>query len=319
MFQLTNGSFRLFRVAGITVYLHWLWFFFAYLEFFKDPRDPPFAYSSRMWNLLEYLALFGIVLLHEFGHALACRQVGGTADRIVLWPLGGIAFVNPPPRPGALLWSIVAGPLVNVVLVPVTVGLVVLSRVLGWNEQFPDLAHLLVMIAIINGVLLGFNLLPIYPLDGGQILQALLWFVLGRARSLFVASLIGLLAGIAALLAAAVVPEFRDPWLLILAVFVVLQALGGFARARVLLSNLNRPRHAGLTCPACGEAPPSGPLWGCNRCRTRFDTFAEKAVCPGCGEIFPTTQCPHCGQRQHIAAWFPSVLPAKPGPEPLPE
>ena len=49
-------------------------------------------------------------MLHEFGHALACRQVGGQADLIVLWPLGGVAYVNPPPRPGALLWSIAAGP-----------------------------------------------------------------------------------------------------------------------------------------------------------------------------------------------------------------
>jgi Zn-dependent protease len=58
-------------------------------------------------------------LFHEFGHALACRQVGGQADLIVLWPLGGVAYVSPPPRPGALLWRIAAGPLVNVLLVPV--------------------------------------------------------------------------------------------------------------------------------------------------------------------------------------------------------
>ena len=70
--------------------------------------------SVPMLNVLEYLALFGIVLLHEFGHALACRQVGGTADRIMLWPLGGVAYVNPPSRPGATLWSLAAGPLVNV-------------------------------------------------------------------------------------------------------------------------------------------------------------------------------------------------------------
>jgi Zn-dependent protease len=67
---------------------------------------------------LEYLALFSIVLMHEFGHALACRQVGGTADQILLWPFGGVAYVNPPQRPGAMLWSIAAGPLVNVALFP---------------------------------------------------------------------------------------------------------------------------------------------------------------------------------------------------------
>ena len=110
-----QGAFRLFRVVGITVFLHWSWFVVAIIEFQQRSQ----RYTSPLWNALEYLALFGLVLLHEFGHALACRQVGGQADRILLWPLGGVAFVNPPQRPGAMLWSIAAGPLVNVVLVPV--------------------------------------------------------------------------------------------------------------------------------------------------------------------------------------------------------
>jgi hypothetical protein len=56
--------------------------------------------STFAWNIAEYVILFALVLLHEFGHALACRQVGGTANQIVLWPLGGVAYVEPPPRPG---------------------------------------------------------------------------------------------------------------------------------------------------------------------------------------------------------------------------
>src|SRR6478672_6964479 len=79
-------------------------------------------YSSVGWTIAEYLALFLIVTLHEFGHAMACRQVGGTANQIVLWPLGGTAYVDPPPRPGATLWSIAAGPLVNVALLPLLYG-----------------------------------------------------------------------------------------------------------------------------------------------------------------------------------------------------
>jgi Zn-dependent protease len=110
-----RGSIRLFRFAGIDLFLHWSWFLVAAFEIYNRVG----RYSSVIWNLLEYLALFLIVMLHEFGHALACRQVGGVANRITLWPLGGIAYVNPPPRPGATLWSIAAGPLVNVVLCPV--------------------------------------------------------------------------------------------------------------------------------------------------------------------------------------------------------
>ncbi len=100
------------------MFLHWSWFLVAVYEINSQSR----RYSSIAFNILEYLSLFLIVLLHEFGHALACRQVGGTANQIVLWPLGGVAYVNPPPRPGATLWSIVAGPLVNVVLFPLSRG-----------------------------------------------------------------------------------------------------------------------------------------------------------------------------------------------------
>ncbi len=178
MNKLTGGSLPLFRVAGIQVYLHWTWLAVAWFEIGTRVNK----YQSMVWNVVEYLTLFGIVLLHEFGHALACRQVGGQADRIMLWPLGGVAFVQPPPRPGALLWSIAAGPLVNVVLVPITVVAVLLAQSAGLPRTQPDFAHFLLSIAVINAVLLIFNMLPIYPLDGGQILQALLWFVVGRAR-----------------------------------------------------------------------------------------------------------------------------------------
>jgi hypothetical protein len=88
--------FRLFRVFGITVFLHWSWFLVAAYQL--DQRSG--RYSSLGWSVAEYLALFGIVLLHEFGHALACRQVGGTAEEIVLWPLGGVAYVAPPAASG---------------------------------------------------------------------------------------------------------------------------------------------------------------------------------------------------------------------------
>ena len=75
-----QGSFRLFRFAGIDVFPHWSWFFPAVIDIqFLTGR-----YSSILWNVLEFLALFSIALAHEFGHALACRQVGGEANQIIL-------------------------------------------------------------------------------------------------------------------------------------------------------------------------------------------------------------------------------------------
>ena len=212
-----KGAFPLFRVAGIRVYLHFTWFIIAALEVtrFAD------RYHNPIWAVFEYLSLFGIVLLHEFGHALACRQTGGQADTIVLWPLGGIAFVKPPPRPGAYIWSIAAGPLVNAILFPLLTFLAFVAARLDWKTVHPDLYQFFVMILIINGVLLFFNLIPVYPLDGGQIVRGLLWLNIGPIRSLKVASIIGF-AG--AILFALWAFTSQDIWLGILAFFIFAQA-----------------------------------------------------------------------------------------------
>src|ERR1051325_11089076 len=152
-----RGSFPLFRFAGIQVFLHWSWFVVALIEINTRSRE----YSSFIWNALEYLALFAIVLVHEFGHSLACRQVGGQADQIILWPLGGVAYVAPPPRPGATLWSIAAGPLVNVALFPVfTLGFF-MARQAGLGETLPNVYIFVRSLFFINFALLIFNLLPI--------------------------------------------------------------------------------------------------------------------------------------------------------------
>src|SRR3989449_1004298 len=160
-----TGVIRLFRFAGIDVYLHFTWFLVAAI-FMTDYMR---RYQSPIWGVLEYISLFVIVLIHEFGHALACRQVGGVANHIVLWPLGGVAFVNPPPRPGAYLWSIAAGPLVNVALMPVLGVLAYFSSSADSTTPASDLAMFLREVNVINLVLFFFNVLPLYPLDGGKI------------------------------------------------------------------------------------------------------------------------------------------------------
>ena len=193
MTQKPDSSFRLFQVAGITVYLHYIWLIVAYWQIVQRAG----AHSSIIWNVGEYLALFGIVLLHEFGHAFATRQVGGSADTILLWPFGGIAYVQSPPRPGAELWSIAAGPLVNVALVIPFTLVLTLSGLPVFGHVHSDLGMFLQYIWQINIGLLIFNILPIYPLDGGQILRSLLWYKFGPIRSLLYATMVGFV-GVAA-------------------------------------------------------------------------------------------------------------------------
>jgi Zn-dependent protease len=295
-----QGSFRLFQLFGIDVYLHWSWF----LLLVYSIQWGTHRYGSLAWNVLELLTLFLIVLMHEFGHALACRQVGGQANQIVLWPLGGVAYVAPPQRPGAMLWSIAAGPLVNVVLLPIlTVPVLpwLLGRTPAWAEAMPNVYLFVRMIWAVNLSLLIFNMLPVYPLDGGQILRSLLWFVFGRARSLMIATSLGFV-GIAGLLTLAILEQSK--WLGILLIFMVLNCWSGWMRARALLKLARLPRRDGAACPRCKSAPPVGAIWVCGNCRQSFDTFETQAVCPRCGTHYATTACFECGEASPLAEWW---------------
>jgi len=298
-----QGSFHLFRFKGINVYLHWSWFLVAVYQI--SMRDNP--YSQPAWKALEYVALFLIVLMHEFGHALACRQVGGTADQIVLWPLGGVAYVNSPQRPGATLWSIAAGPLVNVALVPVLYGLLYLGQANGWSQNHHDFHVFLRTMAFINKWLLIFNLMPVYPLDGGQILRSLLWFPFGRAKSLLIATIVGFLGG-----AAFVGLLFSDTegstasefiWPLALVGFLLVNCWSGFKHALALQKLAKLPRHADFSCPSCKSAPPEGAYWGCGQCGKGFDIFAGGGTCPHCGAAHDMATCVDCGSRNALGAW----------------
>lgn len=302
MFGTSQGSFRLFHVNGIDIYLNWTWFLVALYEI--EARKG--RYSSVAWNVVEYLALFAIVLTHEFGHALACRSVGGTADKIMLWPLGGVAYVNPPQRPGATLWSIAAGPLVNVVLAVPLWAAFATARSAGWRASNPDAYQLIYAILFTDIVLLLFNILPIYPLDGGQILRSLLWYPLGRARSLLVAASLGFL-GVAGLLALALWTQ--SVWTGLIAAYAGMNCWNGFKTARALRKLEKIPRRQGFACPSCRIAPPIGAIWRCNKCATSFDTFETGGVCPQCSAQFDRTACLDCRQSYPVREWQVGYVP----------
>ena len=197
------------RVAGIRVRVHWL--FLAYIAaglIFTLPHHQ----SGLEYRLPAMGALFVLVLLHEFGHCLACRAVGGEADEIVMWPLGGLAACRPPHDWRSEMKVALAGPTVNAALLPVLSGVMyLLTR--SWAVAAPnpfDLQASLYELALPGGttprwliavwslhaaniVLLLFNLLvPMFPLDGGRILQCLLWARVGYHRSLWLAAHTGL-------------------------------------------------------------------------------------------------------------------------------
>jgi Zn-dependent protease len=114
------------RPFGITVKIHFLFFAVTLAMFLRKvaQKDNPVWWVDAF--CLTILLLFFVILLHEYGHCFGCRAVGGEATEILLWPLGGLAFVEPPHNPRAHLITVAAGPTVNLVLC-IACGLVMIA------------------------------------------------------------------------------------------------------------------------------------------------------------------------------------------------
>lgn len=160
--------------------------------------------------LTSSVILFSVILLHEFGHCFAARAVGGRGDDVLLWPLGGLAFIQTPRRPWPSFVGTAGGPLTNLIiclicaiLLRVIQGSWVLGNPLapyigsatgGWTKMSTTAAYYLWWIYSTSMALFLFNLLPIFPLDGGRILQCALWPKLGFYQSTNVACIVGMTA-----------------------------------------------------------------------------------------------------------------------------
>ncbi len=192
-------------IAGIRVRIHVLFIVYAVAQVLWSINR---GFFGPGYTAIAMGALFVIVLMHEFGHCLACRWVGGEADDILMWPLGGLASVHPPDDWRAHLITTVGGPAVNVVILPITSAALWASGRPGAIIFNPLEIGPLLMTVIdswwltalwtlhaVNLAILAFNvLLPIFPLDGGRIVQALIWRSQGRRRSMEIAAGVGLIA-----------------------------------------------------------------------------------------------------------------------------
>ena len=202
---LLTGSVHLFTAFGIRVRAHATFLLFIALVLLLGLGRGTTLHDRAV----SMAVLFGIVLLHEFGHCFAARWTGGSAEEVMLTPLGGLAFTMARRRWWPTFVTVAGGPLVNVIICIVT-GLALLAlgfrvplnpygylRVLdnadvGWW----NVAYYLYWIYYVSYLLLLFNVLPVFPLDGGQMLQALLWPRLGYYRSMMVALNVGLVGSV---------------------------------------------------------------------------------------------------------------------------
>lgn len=185
-------SVKLGRFAGVDVFLHVTFVLLVLLVAASGLLDGG-TLADAMEGVVLVLAVFGCVLLHEYGHALAARGFGIRTRDITLLPIGGVARLERmPERPAQELWVALAGPAVNGIIAAALAAWLLLKGAmtgLGWTEWFEgSLAqHLL----LVNLSLIGFNLIPAFPMDGGRVLRAVLAMGMGQERATHIAAKVG--------------------------------------------------------------------------------------------------------------------------------
>lgn len=223
-------SFPIGRIAGSELRIHVTFFLLLAWIGVVHYREGGMAAA---WEGIAFIcAVFACVVLHEFGHALAARRYGIRTPRITLLPIGGLAELERMPRdPRQEIIVALAGPLVNVVIAILLVGLFGAQLSADAMGEFENPQREFVnRLAAVNIILVLFNMIPAFPMDGGRVLRAVLATIWSRARATAIAATIGqFLAfgfGFLGLVAG-------NPLLVFIAIFIYLAA-SGEARATSL-------------------------------------------------------------------------------------
>jgi Zn-dependent protease/CBS domain-containing protein len=210
-------SWRLGRISGIDVYMHATFLLligWVALSHWLDGQ----SVLDTLEGVAFILALFACVVAHEFGHALAARRFGIRTRDITLLPIGGLARLERmPEEPRQELWVALAGPAVNVVIAAI---LWVWLSVTGLLEPISQLTvtrgAFLERLLVVNLWLVGFNLLPAFPMDGGRVVRALLALRLDYTQATQIAANLGQIMAILF----GFIGLFTNPFLVFIAFFV---------------------------------------------------------------------------------------------------
>lgn len=238
-----RGSFKIFTWLGIPVFLHWT-FGLIFIYILWHAQSEGLGAIETVWLTALFMALFLCVLLHEYGHAIAARKYGVKTRDIVLMPIGGVARLERmPEKPFQEFVVAIAGPAVNVVIAVLL--FFVLSFVVeegGFREMMvaaiqtrgigqeiatesgylmSPTVHFFIYLAFTNVVLVIFNMIPAFPMDGGRVFRALLSMWLGRPRATKIAAWLG---QVIALLLVATGLWSGDFMLSLLGIFVIYAA-----------------------------------------------------------------------------------------------
>ena len=234
-----SWSFRLGRIAGIPIFVHWTFLILlAWLVYGHWASGHDLA--TTLEGVGFVLAIFGCVVLHELGHALAARRYGVPTADITLLPIGGVARLQRiPEHPLEELVVAIAGPMVNVVIVGVLLAVGVRWPVttVDPDNHFLVAASFFPKLLSVNAFLVLFNLLPAFPMDGGRVLRALLALRLDYVRATRIAASVGQLMAIGF----GFLGLTGSPMLLLIALFVWIGAEGEarMVQERVTLRNIS--------------------------------------------------------------------------------
>ncbi|SEA98442.1 Zn-dependent protease (includes SpoIVFB) [Flavobacterium gillisiae] len=219
-----KGTFKLAKVAGIGVFIHWTFSLLIAFIIFTNYRTGYNAIQI-LWSLVFVLSIFVTVVMHEFGHAMAARNYGIQTKDITLLPIGGLARLDRmPEKPLEELVVAFAGPLVNIFLALIT------SFVITFPDNPEALAvqlsnsvnasNFFLYFFIVNIVLAIFNLIPAFPMDGGRVLRALLSFKFKRHIATRIAARIGQFIAMGFIF----LGFFSNPFLIFIGLFVIMGA-----------------------------------------------------------------------------------------------
>lgn len=188
-----HWSISLFRIRGIRLAVHVSFFLLlAYVAYQGWHTAPGAHWRGLIWSVSYVLLLFTCVVLHELGHALTARHFGVGVPRILLLPVGGMAeFDSIPREPRQEILIALAGPAVNFGLIACLLFIVPppsRHELLTSDLTFRSLVqHILTM----NFAMGCFNLVPVFPMDGGRVLRALLARQMPYVRATFWAATVG--------------------------------------------------------------------------------------------------------------------------------
>jgi Zn-dependent protease/CBS domain-containing protein len=210
-------QFKLGRFAGIDVFIHTTFLLLigwvGYTHWLEH-RD----WGEVLRGVGFILALFLCVILHEYGHALTARRYGVKTRDITIYPIGGVARLERmPDKPIEELWVALMGPAVNVVIAAgLFTYLFLTSSLVPLNQLTVASGSFLERVMLINIILVLFNLIPAFPMDGGRVLRAILAMNMEYVHATQIAANIG--QGFAFLLG--FIGLFGNPFLLFIAFFV---------------------------------------------------------------------------------------------------